>query len=1451
MLSTPSVHAQTSSIAPSQTPPPTSTPPTLAPLAPSYEEASEQPKLQERLWNKAYDDLRSEQPKLVDAYEKLLSSKLRSMDSSSTDEANEINQTDWGKRQFQMNTLVKAGLEKNQKAATVEKRVQGVLQIVDTVRRLIDGAVQSVPQAAIAWTGVCFALEVLANPTGEAITNRDGIAYVVSRVEWYWNLSPILEQNKSDISARLGGNLEGRIVGLYKELLSYEMKSACLYYKNKFAVMLRNVVKLDDWENTLETIKDMENNIKSDVDTFNSTQATRTLIELVEKAEIIRSNICKVVIDQTAAQEKMREKEKDSQCLADLRVTDPSADKTRIESTKGGLHWASSSWVLEHEYFRQWHDDDESRILWIKGGPGKGKTMLLITIINELEQLMEQKSSASAVLSYFFCQATSSALNNAQAVLRGLIYRLCVQRPSLISHLREKYDTSGPNLFRDQNSFYALSKVMESLLQDESLPEIYIVVDALDECETEFPELLKFVVDHSTLPRVKWIISSRNRPNIEKSLRLCDSKLILDLESTAQVSEAVNTYVNFKLSKIPSIQEDDDLKAEANKSIHAGAGNTFLWVALVVQQLTNVDEWNILTVIESMPKGLDGIYGRMLEQIGQYGREDSHFCKQVLSTVLLAYRPLRLAEMAVLSGLPQKISTKPIYIEKIVNMCCSFLNVRDGYIYLVHQSARDYFLSRKENGTISSQLTNTHQKIFTRSLESMSSLQRNIYKLPYPGLLISEIETPNPNPLVAMRYSCIHWIDHFCDFYGGIQNPPESDEIKRVSLFFQEKFIYWLEASSLVQEMDSVISAITRLEGLLKEQSSDIKLLDLIRDSRRFTLHNVWIIRNAPLQIYTSALIFSPVQSLTRQRFRDQVLEWIKLEPNVEYTWSACLQTLEWHDKQYVRFMELRGSDSRLLLVSGGDGATIKIWNTLTGSLRRTLRNPYLAVNLAVLSHDSKILALSTRDKGIITIWDVESGSLRQSLKSWWRKETYQSMAFSHDSKLLAAGSWEGGIDIWNMETEFIDQTFGDGIGYSADRIVSITFSHDSKLLASVHIQGDIDIWDMENRCHQQRLKRYGEHISVHSAIFSHDSKYLVWVDTRTIQILNMETRQLQRTIRHLELVSRITLSHDSKLVASYSDSYVRIWGVENGNIQRKFQCHTPVNQVIFLQDSKLLALGLVDGSIKILDVAMMPPATQETHTQEAPSTVHELYIQNVVLSRDAKLLASISTDSINIWDAATGSFERTLGDSRGGEKYLAIFSHDSKLFAALGGEVINIWDVATGSLQKRLYAQEGFYRARLIALSHDRRLLAVAIDLTIKIWDVDTCSLKQSITVEGGTDTMSFDDTDRFLDTEAGRIDVDDGILDLTRTMSSSRTSEPDKNQCGYDLNNEKSWITWNGRNVIWIPPDYRPFDMEGSYVIFPLISELTQPPIVQVILGAKLRIVCIGLSSLGPTPL
>ena len=201
----------------------------------------------------------------------------------------------------------------------------------------------------------------------------------------------------------------------------------------------------------------------------------------------------------------------ENRCLEALRTTDPRHDKTRIKESKGGLLADVYQWILRNDEFVRWRHGDENRLLWIRGDPGKGKTMLLCGIINELER-------DGAPLSYFFCQATDARINSATAVLRGLLFMLIDQQPSLLSHVQKKYDQAGRQLFEDVNAWVAVRDIFMATLSDLSSRSVCLVVDALDECQTGRGQLLDLIISSSATSHVKWIVSSRNWPGIEERL---------------------------------------------------------------------------------------------------------------------------------------------------------------------------------------------------------------------------------------------------------------------------------------------------------------------------------------------------------------------------------------------------------------------------------------------------------------------------------------------------------------------------------------------------------------------------------------------------------------------------------------------------------------------------------------------------------------------------------------------------------------------------------------------------------------------------------------------------------------------------------------------------------------------------------------------------------------------
>jgi hypothetical protein len=510
----------------------------------------------------------------------------------------------------------------------------------------------------------------------------------------------------------------------------------------------------------------------------------------------------------------MDEIHKMERCVQDVRGTDPRDDKKRIEETKGGLLADSYRWVLDNATFQQWQQGQENRLLWVKGDPGKGKTMLLCGIIDQLNRSLPR----AAFLAYFFCQATDSRINSATAVLRGLLYMLVNQQPSLLSHVRKKHDHAGKTLFEDVNAWVALTEIFVDVLQDPRLSTTYIIIDALDECVTGLPKLLNFVAMQSSVySHVRWIVSSRNWPDIEAQLERARRKVRLSLELNAEsIAAAVDVFIQ---QKVYQLAQEKQYKAETRHALlqhlKSNANDTFLWVALVCQGLTATPKWNVLKKLALFPPGLDALYQRMMHQVS--GLDSADICQQVLASTAVLYRPVTISELVALVEPLDDFIDDLESMREIVGFCGSFLTLREDTVYFVHQSAKDFLCAKAFSKVFPNGTEAAHRAIFSRSLAILSrKLHRDVYSLNASGVPINDVEPPDPDPLAASRYPCIYWVDHLCDskpksWANGVGDMQVTGV---VDTFVRESFLYWLEGLSLCKSVAKGVVLMTKLWSL-------------------------------------------------------------------------------------------------------------------------------------------------------------------------------------------------------------------------------------------------------------------------------------------------------------------------------------------------------------------------------------------------------------------------------------------------------------------------------------------------------------------------------------------------------------------------------------------------------------------------------------------------------------
>lgn len=668
---------------------------------------------------------------------------------------------------------------------------------------------------------------MIVNPIKETEANREGVRFVIERMEWYWDLSSRVLQERDpngNSYAKLRSGLEGQLIELYKKLLAYQMKSVCSYYQHRGLVFLKDLVQLHGWDGQLSGINNVATIFNESITQYNMQQNLDFKQQDSEALKDINNNLQEL----PSLQRDFREKDKDDECMRDLRISDPEDDMERIETSKGKPLPESSNWIIHHPYFADWRNNEATRLLWVRADPGKGKTMLMINIIKELQRI-----PGSSHPSFFFCQETDASLNNATAVLRGLTSKLAEKQPFLMSYIREKYDTTGKKSFEDSNAFVAISKILFNMLRDTRLNQVTFVVDALDECKFGLKQLLDFINESLSDPssRVKWLVSSRHNSDIVAKLSHYGRKKELNLQKDVEVeiSHAVKAYIDCKMhdliaeyedkyTNIEILEELPSIERNVAEELYRKADNTFLWVSLMFQQIDSnkceVDK--VFEFVHQMPSGLHDMYNRMMEHIIQQQSSYSDYCKRVLLVAANSYRPLRASEMKALAEL-----SKYVVLRDVIQLC-GLLSLReeDEVIYFVHQSAKDYLIHYAKPEIVSQLFTNGcvdgHRQILSQSLKSMSeTLKRDIYDLKHPGFRIGDIHPPSPDPLAKIRYACVYWVEHLNDMEASNYESFLHDN-KHVDKFLRKHLLHWLEALSLTKNMPSGMQSISKLNNLTR-----------------------------------------------------------------------------------------------------------------------------------------------------------------------------------------------------------------------------------------------------------------------------------------------------------------------------------------------------------------------------------------------------------------------------------------------------------------------------------------------------------------------------------------------------------------------------------------------------------------------------------------------------------
>ena len=287
---------------------------------------------------------------------------------------------------------------------------------------------------------------------------------------------------------------------------------------------------------------------------------------------------------------------------------------------------------------------------------------------------------------------------------------------------------------------------------------------------------------------------------------------------------------------------------------------------------------------------------------------------------------------------------------------------------------------------------------------------------------------------------------------------------------------------------------------------------------------------------------------------------------------------------------------------------------------------PGAPVNVLAFSPDGKTLVSGGgnvfQPDNRIHLVDVHTHERIRSVKPSPDDGMVMSVAFSDDSRYLAAGTSTGDISIWERDTGRLVTTFAAHEG----SVLSLMFSPDGALLASGGADAKIYIRqladdeiiatldspdgpvrtllldfeaDFSGAGASDTLTTYSVPTSgneiilmcshgndIEGASFSHDGQFrAVSSFSNDIEILAVQDGRILQTLRgHTNRVDDTQFSPDGRLLASGGfDRTIRLWDVQRGEMLYMEEAHLrPVTQVAFSPDGTLLASASEDGSVKL-----------------------------------------------------------------------------------------------------------------------------------------------------------------------------------------------------------------------------------------------------------------------------
>jgi hypothetical protein len=424
----------------------------------------------------------------------------------------------------------------------------------------------------------------------------------------------------------------------------------------------------------------------------------------------------------------------------------------------------TGSWLTSSNIYQEWLQSHKYGILWIKGIPGSGKSVMASKLINDLT-----KSYPGCPILYFFFRQIIDANHEPRALLRDWMDQLLEYSPPLQKQLKEYVESSRSIESLSLDDMWKDIRMAFSCLPD----KIFCVADALDEMDQGNDE---FLISLGSLglwnpEKVKILITSRPVPTVEIPLR-STSCLHIRLQENL-VDMDISTYVQYKLSN--SDINKDDWKVITNAVPGRGNG-LFLYAKLAMDAFLQPNA-DISSVLSQLPADLNILYTDLLREHARRSEVEEDIQLLILQAVTHSSRPLRLLELAEMIKVNNPTDhTRDLKFTKdlIRSACGPLLEIlADETVSVIHHSFTEYLKgstrSDEDDGYPILKMGDTHSRLALACLYylqggCLNNINITIKDDMNPQVWNSQYPIPGAIPLVSREETTLRLKHPFFEY---------------------------------------------------------------------------------------------------------------------------------------------------------------------------------------------------------------------------------------------------------------------------------------------------------------------------------------------------------------------------------------------------------------------------------------------------------------------------------------------------------------------------------------------------------------------------------------------------------------------------------------------------------------------------------------------------------------